>query len=203
MPGNKTEAGRFSRAIALFDAANAADPNASVDAGKSIPRELLYARRMSAMLERFAPGADEAVHLAVRAQHIERWKIPRNRYPMNRAGYHAWRTALYGFHAERASALMREAGGDAATIARVAAMLKKENLSDPATQLMEDVVALVFLESYLQSFVAQHPEYDETKWRVIIAKTWRKMSPRGHEFALSGIKLPEALLPLIKNAVGK
>ena len=190
------------RALALFDAANAADPNIVVDNGKPEPKELLYARRMSAMLQRFAPEADDTVQLAVRAQHIERWKIPRSDYPMTRAGYHEWRTTLYGFHADRAGALMREAGYDDATIAQVAAMLSKQNLNEPATQMMEDVVGLVFIESYMADFAAQHPEYDEAKWLGIITKTWRKMSPSGHAFALSGIKLPEALVPLIKKAVG-
>lgn len=192
---------RFKRAIELFDAANAVDPNVAVVDGQSIPKELLYGRRMSAMLERFAPDADGSVQLAVRAQHIERWKIPRARYAMNRAGYHEWRTTLYGFHADRASELMRQAGYDDATIARVAATLSKANLADPATQTMEDVAGLVFIESYMADFAAQHPEYDEAKWLRIIAKTWRKMSPRGRDFALSGIRLPQALVPLITKAI--
>lgn len=191
------------RAIELFDAANAADPNVSMVAGMPVHKELLYAQRMSAMLQRFAPEADDAVQLAVRAQHIERWKIPRGAYPMTRAGYFKWRTSLYGFHAERAAELMQEAGYDDAMIARVAAMLRKQSLADPETQMMEDVAALVFLESYLTDFAAQHPEYDEVKWIGIIAKTWRKMSPRGKDFALSGICLPDALLPLIMKAVGE
>lgn len=202
MSSTETQENRLTRAIELFDAANAADPNTAIEDGKAIPKELLYAQRMSAMLVRFAPEADETIRIAVRAQHIERWKIPRSDYPINRAGYYKWRTTLYGFHAERASALMREAGCDAVLIARVAAMLKKESLADPDTQMMEDVAALVFIESYMADFAAQHPEYDEAKWRGIIAKTWRKMSPRGQAFALSGIRLPEALAPLIKKAVG-
>ncbi len=193
---------RQNRALALFDAANANDPNVVIDNGKPVPKELLYAQRMSAMLQRFAPEADETVQLAVRAQHIERWKIPRSDYPMTRAGYHEWRTTLYGFHADRAGTLMREAGYDDPTIAQVAAMLSKQNLDEPATQMMEDVVGLVFIESYMADFAAQHPEYDEAKWLGIITKTWRKMSPRGHSFALSGIQLPQALAPLIKKAVG-
>jgi hypothetical protein len=202
MSSNKIQENSLVKAIELFDAANAADPNSVIDAGKSIAKELLYAQRMSAMLARFAPDADEAVQLAVRAQHIERWKSPRSSYPMNRAGYYEWRIALYSFHAQRASELMREAGCDEDLIARVAVMLKKESLADPATQMMEDVVALVFIESYMADFAAQHPEYDEAKWLGIITKTWRKMSPQGHAFALSGIQLPQALVPLIKKAVG-
>ena len=66
------ESRRFERAIDLFDAANAEDPRLDHDGAEAVPRELLYARRMSAMLERFAPEAPEAVRLAVRAQHIQR-----------------------------------------------------------------------------------------------------------------------------------
>ena len=192
------------RAVAAFDAANAADPNLVVVNDQSVPKELLYAQRMSAMLERFAPDADAAVRLAVRAQHIERWKSPRSDFPMTRAGYYQWRTALYRFHADTASALMRDAGCDEDLIARVATMLRKENIkSNPATQLMEDVVALAFLESYMADFAAAHPDYDEAKWIGIIAKTWNKMSEQGQAFALSSIRLPEHLVPLIRKAVSK
>ena len=51
-------------------------------------------------------------------------------------------------------------------------------------------------------FVGKHPDYSEDKWIDIIRKTWNKMSPRAHEFALSGaVALPESLAPLIKRAV--
>ena len=77
----------FDRAIALFDAANAEDPNSETADGKAWPKELLYAHRMGEMQERFAPDASEAVRLACRAQHIQRWKIPRRDYPMTPEGY--------------------------------------------------------------------------------------------------------------------
>ena len=194
---------RFARAIALFDAANGEDPNSEAEAGKEYPKELLYAHRMSEMLSRFAPDAAEAVQLAVRSQHIQRWKIPRKDYPMTPAGYQRWRTTLYQFHAETAGKLMMEAGYDDEMIARVKQVVGKRGLKvNPETQMMEDVVDLVFMEHYLVGFAAQHPEYDEEKWLDILRKTWKKMSPSGHEAALSKIKLPEALLPLILKAVG-
>jgi hypothetical protein len=193
----------FRRAIALFDAANAEDPNHENDSGVAVPKELLYAQRMSAMLARYAPEAPEAVQLAVRAQHIQRWKIPRRDFPMTLPGYKKWRTTLYGFHADLAETLLQKAGCDEATINRVKAAVGKRGLhSNPDTQLMEDVVGLVFLEHYIAAFAALHPEYDEAKWLDIIRKTWRKMSDRAHQFALSGqIRLPEHLAPLIGKAV--
>ena len=193
----------FQAAVAAFDKANAEDPNKENTDGKEHPKELLYAQRMSEMQQRYAPEASEAVRLAVRAQHIQRWKIPRGDYPMDRQGYLQWRTGLYKFHAETAGRLMREAGYDDVMIERVKAIVSKRGLKvNPETQLMEDVVDLVFIEHYLTGFAAQHPEYGEEKWIEIIRKTWQKMSSRAHEFALAGkIRLPEALAPLILKAV--
>ncbi len=198
-----SDSSRFQTAISLFDAANAADPNLEESGGQQRPKELLYAERMSEMLQRFAPDASEAVQLAVRAQHIKRWTVPRNTYPMTPIGYKQWRTGLYTFHAATAGALMREAGYDEATITEVERIVSKKGIKvNPETQLMEDVVALVFIEHYLTTFAAQHPDYDEAKWCDIIRKTWQKMSAHGREFALSGgITMPEALTPLIVKAI--
>lgn len=194
---------RYQATIAAFDRANAEDPNKEMFEGKTYPKELLYAQRMSQMQERYAPEASEAVKLAVRAQHIQRWKIPRSDYPMDRQGYLQWRTGLYKFHAETVGRTMQEAGYDDAMITRVKSIVGKKGLKvNSETQLMEDVVDLVFIEHYMIGFVNQHPEYDEAKWIEIIRKTWQKMSSRAHEFALAGkIKLPEALAPLILKAV--
>lgn len=190
---------RYANAIALFDAANAQDPNRE----EGQPKELLYAQRMTDMLGRFAPVAGEVAQLAVRAQHIRRWTVPRSNYPLGKPGYFAWRTGLYRFHAETAGELMRQAGYDEATIAQVmAAVGKQEIKSNPDTQLLEDVTSLVFLEHYLLGFAGQHAEYSEKKWLDIIRKTWKKMSATAHAFALSGgIKLPAPLVPLILRAV--
>lgn len=193
----------YQAAIAAFDDANSEDPNKDVFEGKEYPKELLYARRMTEMQERYAPEASEAVKLACRAQHIERWKTPRSSYPMDRGGYLQWRTGLYRFHAETAGTLMKDVGYDDEMIARVKAIVGKKALKvNPETQLMEDVVDLVFLEHYMLPFAGQKPDYDEAKWIDIIRKTWNKMSARAHDFVLSGkVVLPEPLVPLILKAI--
>ncbi|HXE40043.1 MAG TPA: DUF4202 domain-containing protein [Azonexus sp.] len=190
---------RFTRAIALFDAANAQDPNQ--DEGQ--PKELLYARRMTEMIGRFAPQASEVAQLAVRAQHIQRWTVPRSNYPMTKPGYFAWRTGLYKFHAETAGVMLLQAGYDAAMVEQVKAAVGKQGLmTNPDTQLLEDVSSLVFLEHYMLGFAGQHTEYSEQKWLGIIRKTWKKMSGDAQRFATTGgIKLPEPLVPLILKAV--
>ena len=193
----------YARAIALIDAANQQDPNEEIVDGQGWPKERLYSERMSEMLERFAPQADEAMRIAVRAQHIQRWRSPRTDYPAGRQGYLQWRTALYRFHAETVARLMAEAGCGEEQIERVRqAVGKRARARNADTQLLEDVAALVFLEHYLLEFAHKHPEYDEEKWLDIIRKTWRKMSEPAHRFALSGaLSLPEPLLPLIRKAV--
>jgi len=196
-----TDTVRFQQAIAKFDAANAQDPNQENFDGKSYPKELLYAQRMTAMLEQFAPNAAEAVQLAARSQHICRWKSPRNAYPMDGTGYKKWRTDLYKFHGETAGAIMREVGYDDEMIARVQALLRKEKLKvNPETQMLEDVIDLVFLQHYLADFVSKYSHYEEEKLLGILRKTWRKMSDNGHAAALKLDYTPE-ILAVIQKAL--
>jgi hypothetical protein len=191
---------RFTEAIRLFDAANSEDPNLEPGPdGQPMPKELLYAQRMSACLAHVAPNAPEAVQLAARAQHIRRWHIPRSDYPMTRPAYHQWRNALKKYHAELAGQLMAQAGYEPELIERVQQLLQKQRLKDdPEVQLLEDVICLVFLEYYFLPFAAQHPE---EKVVEIVQKTWPKMTERGHALALQLPFSPEALA-LVKKALG-
>ena len=194
---------QFDKAIELIDASNNEDPNIETSKGKDWPKELLYSHRMSNMLERYDADADDAAKIYVRAQHIQRWKSPRSDFPMNRKGYHQWRRALYIYHAETTAALLEQAGYENEFIERVKLAISKKSLKTNAdTQLLEDVIALVFIEHYMQAFADKHPEYDEEKWIDIIRKTWDKMSERGQAFALGGnIVLPEPLVPLIQKSI--
>jgi hypothetical protein len=193
----------FDKAVSLIDAANSEDPNKVEVDGKEWPKELLYSHRMAEMIDRFAPDANDIAKLAVRAQHIQRWKSPRDEYPMNRQGYLKWRTNLYKFHAETTGELLKQAGYDDEFIEEVKKAVGKRALKVNAnTQLLEDVTDLVFIEHYMLEFAQKHPEYSEEKWIDIIQKTWKKMSGTAHEFALSGnIILPEQLVPLIQKAL--
>ena len=193
----------FEKAVALIDAANSEDPNKVAADGKDWPKELLYSQRMSDMLQRFVPEADDAVKLAIRAQHVQRWKSPRNAYPMDRIGYLQWRKDLYKIQAETAAGLLQQAGYGEEVIGRVRESVAKKKIKEnPDTQVLEDVTDLVFIEHYMQAFVDKHPEYDEDKWLDIVRKTWNKMSAEAQQFALAGnITLPEPLIPLIQKAV--
>lgn len=190
---------RFREAVARFDRANAEDPNVETADGASHPKELLYARRMSDALERFAPDASEVVRLAVRCQHIRRWTVPRDSFPEGRDGYRRWRSDLGRFHADTAGGILREVGYEDAAVGRVQALLRKERLkADPEVQLLEDVVCLVFLSYYLAPFAARH---EDEKVAGILQKTWRKMSERGRAAALDLDLAPE-LRALVTRAVG-
>lgn len=191
---------RFRKALAQFDAFNQEDPNREVFEGKTYPRELLYAQRMSTWLERLEPNAPEPLGLAARSQHIGRWRIARDRYPMDRHGYHQWRTSLAAFHAKTAGTILHKVGYDQESITQVQGLLQKKHLkTDPQMQILEDVICLVFLESYFSDFSKKH---DEEKMTTIIQKTWKKMSSRGHRVAL-GLNLTEDDWVLLKKALGE
>lgn len=193
-----TETERYENAMARFDAVNREDPNQEILDGQAIPKELLYAQRMSAWLKRHKPDASEVLRLAARSQHIARWEIPRSDYPMNRKGYHQWRTTLNRFHADRACAILAEVGYDKNTIKRVEGFLLKKRLkSDPEMQVLEDVICLVFLESY---FIAFSKKYDKEKMIPVIQKTWKKMTPAAQRAALA-LDLPPEGSALIKAAL--
>jgi hypothetical protein len=155
---------------------------------------------MSAWVQKLNPAASEALRLAARSQHIRRWQIPRSSYPMDRAGYHRWRTALYAFHADAVEGILRDAGYDGETIGTVRRLLSKKDLkTNRDMQTLEDAAALVFLEFHLAEF-SRRPDMDEQKLVDILRKTWKKMSSRGHS-AAKGIEFPPELSKLLKFAL--
>lgn len=185
----------FDDAIARIDAAHAQDPEKDA-AGE--PRELVYARRMSAWLERLAPDASELLRLATRCQHLRRWAIPRGDYPEGKIGYLRWRKEEALAHAAFAGEILGQAGYDAQAVQHVQSLIKKERIKhDAEAQLLEDSACLVFLEYELAEFA---PKHDEAKLIDILRKSWRKMSPAGHAAAL-GLNLPPPLRRIVEKAV--
>jgi hypothetical protein len=178
-------------AIQLIDQINAEDPITETWKGKAFPKELLYSHRMSKKLLEFAPDASEELRIAARAQHIARWKIQRAEYPMDRLGYLTWREELKKMHADLTGKILEEAGFEEIFISRVKFLIRKKQLkSDFETQILEDVVCLVFLEYYLEDFVAKH-EFEKIK--DILKKTWAKMSEKAHKEALKLNFSPQSL----------
>ncbi len=184
---------RLDAALARFDEVNAEDPRR--DGGE--PAELVYARRMTGWLERLAPDAPEELRLAVRAQHIARWRMPRDRFPEGRAGYKRWRSECARMHADIAAGILAEVGYDRAAIDRVRDLLTKKRLADdPDVQTLEDVACLVFLEHGFADFARKH---ERDKLVDIVRKTWGKMSARGRAVAGS-LVLPPDLAAIVADA---
>ncbi|MEM1137234.1 MAG: DUF4202 domain-containing protein, partial [Bacteroidota bacterium] len=119
---------KFDQAIQLVDKKNSQDPNKELYQGKEFPKELLYAQRMTQKLLEFKPEASEALQIAARSQHICRWEIPRDAYPMDRIGYLKWREELKKMHAEITSDILREVGYKDEFIDRVAFLIRKKQL---------------------------------------------------------------------------
>ena len=173
---------RFEAAIGRFDAENARDPNTEAAEGRSWPRELLYARRLSGWVLTLCPNASEELRLAARCQHLCRWMIPRSSYEMTRAGYLRWRNDLKTFHAQKAGEILRAAGYPEETILRVNHLnLKKNFPHDPDSRVLENALCLVFLE---HQFAALASRTADDKMINALRKSWRKMTPAAHEHAL-------------------
>lgn len=188
----------YDRARALIDAAHSADPHRTPDRR---PAELVYADRMEAWVHRTADEPTPLLALAARCQHLERWSVPRGSFPDGKAGYLAWRKSLYTKQAERARALLLEAGVSADDAAEVATWVAKSGLkTNSGTQALEDAACLVFLENEIGAFAAQHADYPREKFIGILQKTWRKMSPRAQTLA-RGLAFPPAIAALVQEAI--
>ena len=189
----------YTRARELIDAAHAADPARSPDGQ---PAELVYAERVETWVSRLLPDASPLLRLAARCQHLERWSVPRTTFPEGKVGYLNWRKSLYAKQAARARELLLLAGVDSAEAEEAATWVSKTGLkTNSGTQALEDAAVLVFLESEISAFAAQHAGYPREKFVDILRKTWRKLSPRGQELAQT-LTLPPPIAALVREATG-
>ena len=188
----------YQHARALIDTAHSADPKALAD-GR--PAELVYGDRVEAWVTRLVPHATPLLRLAARCQHLERWSVPRESFPLDKLGYHAWRKSLYLKQAERARVLLLDAGVPAAEAEDVVTWVSKTGLKTNAgTQALEDAACLVFLENEIADFAAQHAEYPREKFIGILQRTWKKMSAPAQQAALA-LDLADPIAALVREAV--
>lgn len=179
---NLADEARFREAIRLFDLANSADPNVEMVEGRTWPRELLYAHRVSKWLMHLSPEASEPLRLAARSQHICRWEIPRSKYPLSRAGYLQWRSVLKTFHAEKSGEILRAVGYGPDVVARVRNLnLKSDFPGEQESRTLEDALCLVFLEHQFAPFAART---SDEKIVSAVRKAWNKMTPAARSEAL-------------------
>jgi len=188
---------RFHQVLRRFDDENARDPNLVIIEDTARPRELIYAQWLTDWVLRLCPEPSEALQLAARCQHICRWQIPRNSYPMTRAGYLRWREELKRFHAEKSTEILREAGYPEDIIARVRDLNLKKNFgADPECQLLEDALCLVTLQYQLGDLM---DKTEPDKMITILQKTWKKMSPAARREAL-GLSFSDREKELLSTA---
>lgn len=176
------KASRFERAIELIDKKNSKDIHKDYFQGEEFPKELLYSKRISKKLLEFKPNASEELQIAAHAHHICRWKIPRDEYLMDRVGYLKWRETLKKMHTDITAEILKTVGYDSKFIERVSFLINKKSIKkDDESQVIEDVICLVFFEYYFEDFATKH---EDEKIIDILRKTWAKMSEKGHEAAL-------------------
>ncbi|GLS25984.1 DUF4202 domain-containing protein [Marinibactrum halimedae] len=181
-----------------IDELNTQDPNSEYDGVTMVPKEWLYSQRMSTRLNLFQPDANELLQIAAHGQHIMRWKSPRSDYPMTKAGYKQWRLKLAQFHGEQVAKVMAAHQYPESDQTRVKDLLLKKRLKkDEDAQALEDVICLVFLEHYFEPFAQKHTD---EKVIDILRKTWNKMSPTGHEHALT---LAPTLSPPLQSLISR
>lgn len=162
--------------IRQIDDMNSQDPN--MESGK--PSELLYSERMTDMLNRYYPQASYNLQIAARGQHICRWQIPRTNYSKDKIGYHQWRRALIEMHTNLVLKILTDHGYEEEDKSYVADLIGKKDLrSNPESQVLEDVVCLVFFEHYTLDFAEKHQDKNIDE---ILQKVLRKMSPEGKAF---------------------
>jgi len=195
--------GKVRAAMAAMDRISDEDPSRVTVEGRSVGAAWLYAERMSACLAELAPSASAALRLAVRAQHLGRFRLPRASHREGRAGYLAWRTEQAQRHAALARGCIEAAGLSAELGERVAAIVqKKQRPTDPEAQALEDCACLVFLEHEMEAFVwpANGPPKAEDEVIAILRKTWRKMSPNAQARALT-LALTSRCRTLVERAL--
>ena len=189
---------KLDKAFQLFDAYNKRDPHRIIWGEAEYPAEYFFALQLYNWVIKLAPKANESLLLASRCQHLGRWKIPRDQYPLGKAGYLTWRSNLAKFHASEAAELLKEAGYNDHEIRDVQHILLKQNLkTDEVVQVMENALCLVFLEFQLDDFIQKH---DEEKVIRILQKSWKKMSEPGRQAALQLNYSPIAK-PLVEKAL--
>jgi len=189
---------RYTAAVAAIDARNAADPHTIVIDGEMRPKELAHAALMTEWVRRLDPEATEAQLLAARAHHVERWILERSAYPEGRAGYLRWRRDLSRHHQDVTAQVLGDAGYDDVTIETVTTIIAKKGLgTDPAVQVHEDALCLVFLTTQFAPVTAR---LGRAKTVDVVAKTVRKMSPAGIA-AAAALDLDERLASILAEAV--
>lgn len=196
---DKVDKNRISEAFERFDNYNKQDPNKLTWNGSVYPQEYFLSLKLHEWVLRLEPSPNEALLLASRCQHIGRWELERDKYPMDRDGYLKWRKQLALNHASTARKILEELAFDQSVIDEVEDIILKRKIKvNPLVQTMENALCLVFLEYLYEDFFPKHTD----KIVNILMKSLLKMDKHGHDFALTIKYSPEGL-GYIHEAIAK
>jgi len=188
---------RYDAAVAAIDAANAADPTAVDVRGQRVALALVHGRLAVEWIEQLVDNPRQTLLLAGRAHHLRRWELPRDSYPLGRAGYLRWRRDQKARHATDVAAILQACGYETAEIEDVQRLIRRESVD--GAQAVEDAACLVFIETQL-ALLANRMDHDLLV--EVIRKTARKMSDRGLSLVAS-IPLGDAAQSLLNQALGE
>ena len=190
---------RTAGAIEAIDAANAHDPTVVTVRGADHPLAQIHGTLAYEWVLHLHPDADDTWLLAARAHHLRRWELPRSDYDPGKAGYLRWKRDQRQRHARDVAVLLVDHGFDSATIERVQALVRRDNLAvDAGSQAIEDAACLAFVETQLADVATK---LDREHLIDVLRKTARKMTPAGAA-AIALIPLAEAEQQLLADALG-
>jgi hypothetical protein len=190
---------RTASAIEAIDAANAHDPTVVTVRGADHPLAQIHGTLAYEWVLHLHPDADDTWLLAARAHHLRRWELPRSDYDTGKAGYLRWKRDQRQRHARDVAVLLVDHGFDSATIERVQALVRRDNLAvDAGSQAIEDAACLAFVETQLADVATK---LDREHLIDVLRKTARKMTPAGAA-AIALIPLAEAEQQLLADALG-
>ena len=187
---------RYDAAVAAIDDANAADPTAVDVRGQRVALALVHGRLAVEWIEQLVDNPPETLLLAGRAHHLRRWEVPRDSYPVGRAGYLRWPRDQKARHETDVAAILEACGYETSEIEDVQRLIRRESVD--GAQAVEDAACLVFIETQL-ALLANRMDHDLLV--EVIRKTARKMSDGGLELVAS-IPLGEAEHSLLSQALG-
>jgi hypothetical protein len=190
---------RTAGAIEAIDAANAHDPTVVTVRGADHPLAQIHGVLAYEWVLHLHPDADDTWLLAARAHHLRRWELPRSGYDTGKAGYLRWKRDQRQRHARDIAVVLAEHGFDSATIERVQALVRRDNLAvDAGSQAVEDAACLAFVETQLADVATK---LDRAHLIDVLRKTARKMTSAGAA-AIALIPLAEAEQQLLADALG-
>ena len=170
---------RFDQAIATFDKYNASDPHQEVAGDNSFPKESAIRSAHERTAGPVCTGKRGGLAACRQKPAYRPLGNSKGRIPSRQKGISAMKNAKKSTMRKLQRRIPSDCGYENEIIEKVKFLLLKKELHKNAdTQLLEDIICLVFVQYYLDEFAAKH---DDEKVVDILRKTIKKMSPKAIE----------------------